>query len=104
MLAQIEQSNTGHLLVGDNASGGAREKHLTPVRGRRDTGRAMNAKAEVILVDESGLPGVQSHPHLELGRLRPAMVRKRALPLCGLQDSIFGTSERHEQLVTVGID
>lgn len=50
---------------------GRRQEHLAPVPGREQPCYSVHGRTEVVPVSLLGRPGVQGHPHLDLGVLVP---------------------------------
>jgi hypothetical protein len=56
-----------------------RAQDLSPVCNRGDACRAVHVEPDVALAGDRRLPGVQPHPHAEVGAVRPGAGEERAL-------------------------
>jgi hypothetical protein len=79
VLAEIAQRDVGGQLVGDQLARGAGDEHLRTMAGRADPRRAVHVQADVIVVADLGLAGVDPHPHAHVDVLGPALGGERAL-------------------------
>ena len=62
-LAKIADRNACGQLVLDELSRGPREQHLPSMAGGRNASSLVNAEPDVAILADTGLAGVQAHPH-----------------------------------------
>ncbi len=72
--------------------------------GRTDPRRPVHADPDVALAADPRLPRVQTHPHLDLGALRPGVRREIALRVDRGLKRVLRRPEGDEERVTLRID
>ena len=92
------------LLVGEQRLGRLRDEHLPSVRGGANAGGTVDGKAAVAAVRDLHLAGVDSHPHLELGAVRPLSVAaEQPLRVHRREDGVADQCERVEERVALRV-
>src|SRR5437764_1031356 len=104
MLAQVAHGDIRNLPVGDDPGRGAREQHLAPVSNRADSRRSVDTYADVALIGNVRLTGMQPHPDANLHSVVPWVRGERPLRRDGGRDCLSGPRERDEEAVTLCVD
>ena len=105
VLSQVAQRDVEVLLlVFEQRLSGLGDEDLAAVPRRANAGRAMNCQTGVLAFVSRCLAGVDSHTHLDLHAVGPAVGEERDLPFDGSQDCVAGTRERNEEGVALRVD
>ena len=104
LLAEVADRHALGEIAADERARRLREQHLPAVARRADPRRADDVHADVALVADRRLAGVQAHPHLDLGAARPLVRRERALAGDRGRDRVARTPERVEERVALRVD
>ena len=104
MLTEIPERDVARQLVGDQLARGARDQHLPAVAGSADPRRAMHVQADVIILSDFRLAGVDAHPHAHVDALGPTLGRKRPLRAHRGGDRVARPREGDEERVALGVD
>ena len=104
VLAEIEQLHVQELAVLDDPGGRVGEQDLASVRGRADPRRAVDADADVAVVMQLRLGGVDTYPHAKTCSFGPVRGSDRTLGVDRGRNGIAGLLERGEERVALRID
>jgi hypothetical protein len=103
-LTQVaDLDSLGHV-VADERPRRLREENLAAVPRRADARRPNDVHAEVPLLADGRLPGMEPHADLHLGALWPLVLGQRALAGDGTRDGVTRPCEREEERVALGVD
>ena len=80
------------------------EQHVAAASGRAEPGRPHDVEPQISLAAESGLPGVQAHPHANVDAVGPLVLGMRALCLDRRRDRVPGAREGEEERVALCVD
>jgi hypothetical protein len=106
MVAEVAEINARKLLlfVLEQVVRCLRDEHLPAVSRGRDARRAMHREAVVALLGRRRLAGVDSHPHADVGSLRPVVIGERALRLDGREHRLARAHEGDEERVALRVN
>ena len=104
VLAEVPERDVARQLVGDQLARGARDQHLSAVAGRADPRGAMDVQADVVIVSDLGLAGVDADPHADVDTLGPALGRQRPLRAHRGGDRVARPREGDEERIALGVD
>ena len=100
--AQAANPDVGRQARLDEGAGRPGQDDLATVADRRDTGRAVDVEAAVIVAREVGLARVEPHPHPDRGIGGPGVGGERPLRIHRRRDAGRRLLERREQGVALG--
>src|SRR5581483_12118027 len=103
-LAEVAEADARRQLVLDEVARRAREQHLSAVSCSCDPRRLVHAEADVSVLADTRLAGMQAHPHPYVGASRPAVCCEVTLRVDGGGDSVLRPPEGDEERVSLRID
>jgi hypothetical protein len=104
MQAEIGEDDPDQIRVLDHSGGGVRHQELAAAAGGADTRGASDADADVPVLAEQRLRGVEANSHPHSGTLRPLEPAQRQLTLDRGGDGIPRALERNEESVACRVD
>src|SRR5438128_11683966 len=91
VLAEVAEGDAGQGVVSEELPGRLGDEHLTSMARGGDARRAVDPEADVALLADCWLAGVNAHAHAELCALGPALLRKAVLGFDGRGDRVCCT-------------
>ena len=104
LLPEVDDRDALRQVVPEQRARRLREQDLAAVARRADARRADDVEAEVALVADGRLAGVQAHPHPHLGALGPVVCAESALGRNRAGDRLRCARERVEERVALRVD
>ena len=102
-LAQVANRHTRRKILLCELAGGRGQQHLTAVAGSGDARRPVNADADVPLLADPRLTGVQTHPNPDRRPVGPALGGQVTLSIDGRRHCVCGGRKGNEERVTLRV-